>query len=244
MNTPNDQTHATLSATSPPAMATSSGSSLTGSSATSLATSLATSFATLAPGFADPVHDTQAVFRTLLDALSRPGTIGTVNHVLPAFDTATTHRPAADRAAFAALLTLCDFSTPVWLAQPDAPLASALRFHTGAPLVDTPRQAAFAYLHDAAAMPALEQFALGEPESPELAATLLVRVTALTGGTPLTLRGPGIETTQVIAPAGLPERFWRERAELAPLFPCGIDCYFVCGDTLMGLPRTTQVELN
>ncbi|MFC0401207.1 phosphonate C-P lyase system protein PhnH [Paraburkholderia rhizosphaerae] len=205
---------------------------------------MAASLATLTPGFADPVHDTQAVFRTLLDVLSRPGTTGTVSDVLPALDAAGAHRPAADRAAFAALLTLCDFSTPVWLAQPDAPLASALRFHTGAPLVDTPRSAAFAYLHDPAAMPALESFALGEPESPETAVTLLIRVTALTGGAPLTLRGPGIETTQTIAPASLPERFWCERAELAPLFPCGIDCYFVCGDALIGLPRTTQVELN
>jgi alpha-D-ribose 1-methylphosphonate 5-triphosphate synthase subunit PhnH len=205
---------------------------------------LASSLTTLTPGFPDPVHDTQTVFRTLLDVLSRPGTIATVGDMLPALSEASPHRPAADRAAFAALLTLCDFSTPVWLAQPDAPLASALRFHTGAPLVDMPQRAAFAYLHDAAAMPALERFALGEPEAPEQSATLLIRVTALTGGTPLTLRGPGIENTQAIAPAGLPERFWRERAELAPLFPCGIDCYFICGDALMGLPRTTQVELN
>ncbi|MFC0692497.1 phosphonate C-P lyase system protein PhnH [Paraburkholderia humisilvae] len=204
---------------------------------------MASSLATLTPGFADPVHDTQAVFRTLLDTLSRPGTVGTVRGVLPALGAAG-QRPAADRAAFAALLTLCDFSTPVWLAQADPALASALRFHTGAPLVDTPQSAAFAYLHDAAVMPALESFALGEPEAPETAVTLLIRVTALTGGTPLTLRGPGIETTHAIAPVGLPERFWRERAELAPLFPCGIDCYFVCADTLMGLPRTTQVELN
>ncbi|HEY4350325.1 MAG TPA: phosphonate C-P lyase system protein PhnH, partial [Paraburkholderia sp.] len=83
---------------------------------------LSTSLATLTPGFADPVHDTQAVFRTLLDVLSRPGTIGAVSKVLPALSATATgpHQPAADRAAFAALLTVCDFSTPVWLAQPDA----------------------------------------------------------------------------------------------------------------------------
>ncbi|HEY3597753.1 MAG TPA: phosphonate C-P lyase system protein PhnH [Paraburkholderia sp.] len=202
---------------------------------------------TLTPGFADPVHDTQAVFRTLLDVLARPGTVGTVDHVLPASNASNTagqHRPAAERAAFASLLTLCDYLTPVWLAQPDPALASALRFHTGAPLVDDPARAVFAYLHDAAALPALERFALGEPEAPEQSATLLIRVEALTGGMPLVLRGPGIQHTQTIAPAGLPERFWRERAELTPLFPCGIDCYFVCGDALMGLPRTTRVELN
>jgi alpha-D-ribose 1-methylphosphonate 5-triphosphate synthase subunit PhnH len=150
----------------------------------------------------------------------------------------------AEFAAFAALLTLCDYATPVWLAQADTALGSALRFHTGAPLVDEPGEAAFAYIHDASAMPALESFALGEAESPEHSVTLLIRVEALTGGTPVVLSGPGIQHTTTIAPVGLPEHFWRERATLAPLFPCGIDCYLVCGSTLIGLPRTTQAKVN
>lgn len=193
----------------------------------------------LTPGFADPVHNTQAVFRTLLDALSRPGTVGVVENGLP-----EVRATRAELAAFAALLTLCDYATPVWLAQPDAALASALRFHTGAPLVDDPAQAAFAYIHDADALPSLENFAPGEAESPEQSVTLLIRVEALTGGTPVVLSGPGIQHTATIAPVGLPEHFWRERAALAPLFPCGIDCYLVCGSTLIGLPRTTQAKVN
>lgn len=200
---------------------------------------LASSLSTLTPGFADPVHDTQAVFRILLDALSRPGTVGVVENVLP--DVRATR---AELAAFAALLTLCDYATPVWLAQTDTALSTALRFHTGAPLVDEPEQAAFAYIHDASAMPALESFAPGAAESPEQSVTLLIRVEALTGGAPVVLSGPGIQHTETIAPVGLPEHFWRERAALAPLFPCGIDCYLVCGNTLIGLPRTTQAKVN
>ncbi|MFM0395632.1 phosphonate C-P lyase system protein PhnH [Paraburkholderia phytofirmans] len=200
---------------------------------------LSTALSTLAPGFADPVHDTQAVFRTLLDALSRPGTVGMVENVLP-----EVRATRAELAAFAALLALCDYATPVWLAQPDTALGSALRFHTGAPLVDEPGQAAFAYIHDAGAMPPLESFALGAAESPEQSVTLLIRVEALTGGAPIVLSGPGIQHTATIAPVGLPEHFWRERAALAPLFPCGIDCYLVCGARLIGLPRTTQAKVN
>ncbi|WP_345814984.1 phosphonate C-P lyase system protein PhnH [Paraburkholderia sp. PREW-6R] len=194
---------------------------------------------TLTPGFADPVHDTQRVFRTLLDALSRPGTIGIVDNVLP-----EVRASRAARAAFAALLTLCDYATPVWLAQADTALGSALRFHTGAPLVDEPQDAVFAYIHDASALPALESFALGAAESPEQAATVLIRVDALNGGAPIVLSGPGIQHSATIAPLGLPEHFWRERAALAPLFPCGIDCYLVCGYELLGLPRTTQAKVN
>jgi len=197
--------------------------------------------AALAPGFGDPVHDTQTVFRTLLDALARPGTIGVIETRLPAADVSAAR---AGLAAFAALLTLADYATPVWLAQPDAALAAALRFHAGAPLAQQAREAAFAYVHDAAALPPLEAFASGTPESPEQSATVFVRVDSLVGGAPLTLRGPGIETTCSIAPIGLPERFWRERAALAPHFPCGIDFYLVCGASLIGLPRTTLVEMH
>ncbi|MEM5328660.1 phosphonate C-P lyase system protein PhnH [Paraburkholderia sp. JHI2823] len=197
--------------------------------------------AALAPGFGDPVHDSQAVFRTLLDALARPGTIGVIEMRLPAAEAAAAR---AGLAAFAGLLTLADYATPVWLAQPDAALAAALRFHAGAPLAEAPREAAFAYVHDAATLPPLDAFASGTPESPEQSATVFVRVEALSGGAPLALRGPGIETTRAIAPVGLPERFWHERAALAPHFPCGIDFYLVCGDRLLGLPRTTLVEMH
>jgi len=195
----------------------------------------------LMPGFADPVHDTQAVFRTLLDALARPGTIGTVDAALPAV---AGSESSAGRAACAALLALADDSTPIWLASPDAALGATLRFHTGASLADAPADAAFAYVHDSAALPRLAAFAQGEPETPELAATILIRVDALTGGAPITLSGPGIESTATIAPVGLPASFWLERAALAANFPCGVDCYLVCGDDLVGLPRTTHAELN
>ncbi|NML30199.1 phosphonate C-P lyase system protein PhnH [Paraburkholderia antibiotica] len=197
---------------------------------------------TLTPGFADPVHDTQAVFRTLLDALARPGTHGAIGEVVPMLPELRHAR--AEPAAFAALLTLCDYTTPVWLAQPDTALASALRFHTGAPLVDKTEQAAFAYIHDAATLPALESFASGSAESPEQAATLLIRVDALSGGEPVTLSGPGILDTETISPLGLPAQFWRDRATLVPLFPCGVDCYLVCGTSVIGLPRTTHAKVN
>lgn len=196
----------------------------------------------LAPGFADPVQNTQTVFRTLLDALARPGTIGTIDTPLPA---AEGHDPArAGLAAFASLLTLCDYATPVWLAQADDGLAAALRFHADAPLAATAADASFAYVHDAAALPPLDAFEPGTPESPETSATVFIRVDALTGGTPLALTGPGIDGSRTIAPVGLPERFWSERAALAALFPCGPDFYLVCGDSLIGLPRTTHVEVN
>jgi alpha-D-ribose 1-methylphosphonate 5-triphosphate synthase subunit PhnH len=195
---------------------------------------------TLAPGFADPVHDAQAVFRVLLDVLARPGTTGWIE-ALPARGDALANAPAA---ALAALLTLVDYATPVWLQTRDDALASTIRFHTGAPLVDSPGRAAFAYIDTPSALPAPHAFALGEPEAPEHSATVLIRVDAFEGGRPLTLTGPGIETRAFIAPCGIADGFWLARAALAPAFPCGIDCYLVCGRAVLGIPRTTRVELN
>jgi alpha-D-ribose 1-methylphosphonate 5-triphosphate synthase subunit PhnH len=194
---------------------------------------------TLVRGFSDPVHDAQVSFRVLLDVLARPGTTRSIDVVLD--DDVGRRWPAA---AFAAVLTLADFSTPVWLQQPDEALAQAIRFHTGAPLVDESREAAFAYISDPAKMPPLDGFSHGTPEAPQHSATLLIRVAALEGGRPLTLTGPGIRSDIRIAPVGVADSFWHERVALSAQAPCGIDCYFFCGRSVIGVPRTTRVELD
>ncbi|CAB3793194.1 phosphonate C-P lyase system protein PhnH [Pararobbsia alpina] len=197
--------------------------------------------AALTPGFADTVHDSQNVFRALLDALSRPGKLVSIDAVLPGQDQHdNAHVPLA---AYAALLALADYSTPVLLQQENRALSDALRFHTGAPITVDCAQAVFAYLHDARSMLPLDGFSLGDPEAPERAAMLFIRVDSLVDGEPMTWRGPGIRDTQIVQLSGVPASFWRERAQLASQFPCGIDCYFVQGGSIIGLPRTTRVEV-
>ncbi|SAK94878.1 carbon-phosphorus lyase complex subunit [Caballeronia hypogeia] len=201
--------------------------------------------ATLVPGFNDTVHDAQRVFRALLDALSRPGRIVAIDAALP--DNHAMRDGLAGRvplAAFASLLALTDYSTPVFIERDDHVLGDALRFHASAPLTKERRAAAFAYIDEASNMPPLDAFSHGEPESPEEAATLFIRVPSLTTGEPLVWRGPGIAESRTVGIAGLTREFWRQRAALTALFPCGIDCYFVAGGSLVGLPRTTHVEVN
>jgi alpha-D-ribose 1-methylphosphonate 5-triphosphate synthase subunit PhnH len=200
---------------------------------------------TLVPGFNDTVHDAQRVFRALLDALSRPGTLTALDTALP--NNHAMRDGLAGRvplAAFASLLALTDYSTPVFLERDDRVFGDALRFHANAPLTRDPREASFVYIDDAAQLPALDAFSQGEPETPEDSATLFVRVPSLTDGEPLTWRGPGIDGARSVRIGGLSREFWRERAALTTQFPCGIDCYFVAGASLVGLPRTTLVEVN
>jgi alpha-D-ribose 1-methylphosphonate 5-triphosphate synthase subunit PhnH len=198
---------------------------------------------TLTPGFTDTVHDSQRVFRSLLEALSRPGTIQSLDAGMPGYAVSqVSSEEGVPLAAFAALLALADFSTPVHLPPECRALADAVRFHTGAPVTDDPAQAAFAYIHDAASLPPLASFSTGEPETPQDAAMLFIRVDSLTEGTPRVWRGPGIRDQETVRIAGLPDRFWTEHQALAARFPCGIDCYLVADGSLIGLPRTTRVE--
>lgn len=197
------------------------------------------SLGTVVRGFDDPVHDAQISFRVLLDVLARPGTIGSIDVNLA--DDAHGAWPAA---VFAAMLTLFDFSTPVWFQQRDEALVEAIRFHTGAPLAEQSAHAAFVYIANASDMPSLAAFSHGTPEAPQHSATLLIRVAALEGGRPIALSGPGIPSVLDIAPLGLADSFWRERALLNAQAPCGVDCYLFCGRSVIGIPRTTRVELN
>jgi alpha-D-ribose 1-methylphosphonate 5-triphosphate synthase subunit PhnH len=191
----------------------------------------------LAPGFASPVHDAQACFRAVLEAMAHPGRIVALPPRLAA------PAPAPLGAAAAAIaLSLCDLDTAVWL---DAALAGAapyLRFHCGCPVAPAPALAQFAFVAAPQELPPLDGFALGSDEYPDRSTTLVIEVAGLTGSSGRTLSGPGIEGTARLSVEALPRRFWTERALLAELLPRGIDVIFTCGARLAALPRSTRVE--
>ena len=190
----------------------------------------------LAGGLADPVFESQRIFRGVLDALSRPGRI--VDLGAPA------EAPDPLMAGTAAILaTLADDTTPVWLdAAASASAAPAwVGFQTGAPIAAGPEDAALAVIADAGGMPAFAGFALGSAEYPDRSATLVVQVATLDGGPALLLAGPGIKGTATLAPDGLPADFvTRMRANRA-LFPRGVDLFLVAGSRIAGLPRSVIV---
>lgn len=195
-----------------------------------------------AAGFDDPVQQSQQAFRALLDAMARPGRITTV-------DTEVGHPEGLAPALAAALLTLADLDTPVWLGPgfDSETMKAWLRFHSGAPLAAKSDQAAFALL-DAAQMPALETFSFGTDESPERGATLLIQVQSLTGAPndngAMTWRGPGIKESVTMPFCGLDESLWRQRAALNIEFPRGVDLYLGCGRDLVALPRSTAISIE
>lgn len=190
----------------------------------------------LSPALADPVHDSQRVFRAILDATSHPGRI--VSLPLAPVGPGT-----ISLAATATLLTLADRDTAVWLdTEVDSEaLRDFLRFHAGCPIVPERSRATFG-LARATALSSLDGFNVGTDAYPDRAATVLVEVPALEGGRPTTWRGPGIETARAMTIDGLPDGFWTEWTANHALFPCGVDILFTSGDQLCGLPRSIAVE--
>lgn len=189
--------------------------------------------ARLAPGFADPVRDSTHAFRAVMDAMANPGTVRRLAFDLPGFG-------GVEPAALAALLTLADGDTPVWLSSRiDAGLASYLRFHCGCPVVGEAKRAAFALLDRAEIAARTFGFEVGSDEHPDRSATVLIQAAGLDGGAPVTLRGPGIQDTRRIAPM-LPAGFWGGWRRNAALYPRGIDALLVCGQDILGLPRSAQ----
>jgi len=189
----------------------------------------------LAPGFSDPGHDAQRLFRAVLDAFAHPGRIMSLPDP-PA-------GPGTISPATAAyLLTLVDRDTPLWLA-PEFELPAVrdfVRFHTGAPIVARRDEAVFAVLaHDTAS---LDGFAIGTDPYPDRSATLVIEVPVLGAGAARRWRGPGIDGQAAVAVGGLGADFWQAWADNHALFPCGVDVVFAAGSQLLALPRSIAVE--
>lgn len=186
-----------------------------------------------AAGFDDPVQQSQQAFRALLEAMSHPG------RVVP-MPVKPDHPAGLAPVLAAALLALCDLDTPVWIGPgfDVAVVSNWLRFHTGAPLVQEPAQAAIALLH-ADQLPLLHSFDWGSDAAPERGASLLIQVADFAGGPILQAQGPGIQTVTDVPACGLGRDFWRQRAAMATAFPRGIDLYLGCAAELIGLPRST-----
>lgn len=182
----------------------------------------------LSGGFADPAIGSAHAFRSVMEAMARPGAIQNISGATP---------PAPlSPATGAVLLTLCDTETPVYLAgdMNCAAVKSWLSFHTGAPSVG-PSHCVFAVGTWDALAP-LSTYPIGTSEYPDRSATLIVECPDL-AASGATMTGPGIREQAALS---LPEvdAFRSNRM----LFPLGLDFIFTSGDRIAALPRTTHVS--
>jgi alpha-D-ribose 1-methylphosphonate 5-triphosphate synthase subunit PhnH len=189
----------------------------------------------LCAGFDDPVHQSQTVFRSVLSAMSEPGTL----QCLQEGETPE----GIHSASYQICLALLDAETTLWIspALKTQALVSALRFHCGCSVVEAPDQADFALI-TADFEGDLSFFAQGNHEYPDRSTTLIVQVASLKASGDVLLRGPGIDGDRGVEITGLNEHWLAMLTANRKRFPCGVDLVFTADIALMGLPRTTNVE--
>ncbi|MGE4369979.1 MAG: phosphonate C-P lyase system protein PhnH [Burkholderiaceae bacterium] len=184
-----------------------------------------------AVGLADPVHDSQQLFRHALSALAEPGRLNSVPVTEPL---APLHGTT-----YGVCLTLLDHETPLWISPAldgDA-VRRSLAFHCACPVTGVREQARFALLGAQDASD-LAGFPVGTDRDPHEACTLIIQLDALEGGSPSYWQGPGIPERRRMA-LPLPDAFWTARRTVS--FPRGLDVIFAAPGGLVGLPRSTRV---
>ncbi|MDB5618523.1 phosphonate C-P lyase system protein PhnH [Tardiphaga sp.] len=196
-----------------------------------------TTIAEMPAGFADKVLSAQSTFRSVMDAMARPGSVQRI-------ESASGVPAPMMRGSAAMALTLFDQDTPVWL---DARMAATtdvakwIKFHTSAPVLAGSSVCSFALIADARALPDFASFSFGTAEYPDRSTTIILQVDSLTEGPAYELRGPGINGVAILrAIIDLPD--WLDRLALnATLFPRGIDLVLVADDCVVAIPRTTRL---
>jgi alpha-D-ribose 1-methylphosphonate 5-triphosphate synthase subunit PhnH len=196
-----------------------------------------TTVAELPAGFADKVLSAQSTFRSVMDAMARPGSVQRIAAVAAA--------PAPMMHGTAAIaLTLFDHDTPIWLdprMAATSDVAKWLKFHTSAPVVADSSICSFALIGDADALPHLDGFSFSSNEYPDRSTTLILQVDSLTQGQAFELRGPGIDGTAVLQAAVQPADLFERLEVNQTLFPRGIDVVLVADDAIVAIPRTTRL---
>jgi alpha-D-ribose 1-methylphosphonate 5-triphosphate synthase subunit PhnH len=196
-----------------------------------------TTIAELPTGFADKVLSAQSTFRSVMDAMARPGTVQQV--------VASVGAPGPMMRGTAAIaLTLFDHDTPIWLdarMSETSEVAKWLKFHSGAPVLDDPSICSFALIGNGNALPDLSRFSFGNNEYPDRSTTLILQVDSLKHGSSFELRGPGVDGAATLRAMIEPVDLFERLAINETLFPRGIDVVLVSGEAIVAIPRTTRL---
>ena len=174
-----------------------------------------------APLFSAEEDSANEGFAALLSALSRPGLVQT----LPEASDAPIVRALLDREC---------------TAHAEDPLLIPLLMEVGAQV--QPRAAAeYCFLGVLDSTDALRDLRQGSDLYPDDGATAIVQA-RFDLGPLLAIAGPGVNGTVRQRIGGLPDGFWQMRQSLLR-YPTGFDLFFRDGNRIIGIPRSTSVEV-
>ena len=183
-------------------------------------------------GFADLPVQSATAFRSVLQAMARPGTIHQLAGAAPPSPLSV--------AAGVVLLTLCDHETPLFVgASVDTPdLRRWISFHTGATF-SAAGEAVIAIGSWQDFTP-LSAFSVGSAEYPDRSTTLITETGPLgrEGSNACRLTGPGIQDFYTLC---LPDPVLMQAN--AALFPLGLDFILTSDSSVAALPRSTKIKV-
>jgi len=188
-------------------------------------------------GFSDVAVDSAHAFRSIMQAMARPG------RVMPIGEGVEAPEPMLASAA-AVALTLCDFQTPLWLAPElrTERVIHYLRFHTGAPITEDPGKALFLFAVAGDHLPAHDLLLQGTHEYPDRSATMVIQTESFAPGH-VELSGPGIRGVERFGVTGLGVGFWAAMRQNHERFPVGVDVIFTAPKIVAALPRSTAANV-
>lgn len=167
---------------------------------------------------------TNAVFEELMWAIARPG----IERRLPAAGFNAVAESLIDRE--------CSFH-----AETDRALSDLITLTGSKPAAIDKADYVFAPIDAETGVAALAALKIGSLSYPDEAATLFA--TARFGsGQALRLSGPGVRDTLTIEVDGIHPSFWSMRAK-SLRYPLGWDLFLLDGDRLIGIPRSTKIEV-
>lgn len=192
----------------------------------------------------DIVHDIQTAYRSVLDSLSRPGVISSLQEQVGHLDIEGGCYEGTLILALMLLDTEVTFAV-VAAEELQERVTRLINQLTYAKSVELDQADYVFVLSSAEAQQleaALEMAKTGELINPHESATIIIEARAVSNGRGLLLRGPGIQS-DCIARVERSGDWRRVREQKNAEFPLGLDLVFVDADhRLLGLPRTTQVE--
>ncbi len=162
-----------------------------------------------------------AAFEALLNGMARPGSV----------------QPLPEPGFSPVIAALIDRECVVHAADP---LVTGRLMETGA-RIGAPEEADYLFCAADEAEGLLDVSRTGSDHDPDDGATLIVSTT-FGPGTGLRLTGPGIETHTAVSVGGPEAGFWHKRTRTIH-YPKGVDLVLIEGTSLVGIPRSSDVEV-
>ncbi|PEZ83542.1 phosphonate C-P lyase system protein PhnH [Bacillus sp. AFS017274] len=192
----------------------------------------------------DVVHDIQTVYRKLVTATSRPGTLVVLEREAKTLDV---QMECLSSTILLARTVLDPEVTFKVIAKEGEAVSRMINQLTYSKPVDLPEADFIFILHDASEeqmKEAINKAKVGNLFNPHESAMIILEVPDVTKGDSMILSGPGIQEESFISLPNVPA-WLGVRNEKNIEFPLGIDMYFVDQqDRLIALPRTTQIKEN